>query len=748
MSESLPDLEAKLRLDTASLDQAVGHASKVGSFIGSAFGNLAADAIGSGLNAVTSFVGGAISAAQESAKIGKATDAIILATGGAAQVSSEHVSDLATSLSMATGVDDELIQSGENMVLTFKNIQNQGDGVNAIFDRTNSAALDLSAAGFGSVESASVMLGKALNDPAQGLTALGRAGVTFTEEQKKQVKALQDQGDLLGAQKVILSEVEHQVGGVAAATADPMARANVAIGNLQEQLGGYLLPILGRAADYLVGTVLPALSGMADGAMQVFDNLGSGGEAISGVLTPAFSTLSGIIGPLVSTVFNSLSDTWGELSDHAADLAPQLSQLGGLASAAGGLIGQALTPVLAVVGQIIGGLLLPAFSTLVGIFVGSVMPIFTLVAGIIVGTVLPAIVSLATWIGAQLSPLITQASMVFQTQIVPALQSFAAQVQGAIVAAQPFIGLMVEVISWLVRFIVSALVPVISKLLEWAGPVLGFVFGALGTLIGWIGNALGWIARVAPAIVGAISGFVQFAGGVASNIANAVGFVIALPGRIIGALGGLAGSLFNTAWSAFSQFVSGISSGAGGAIGFVAGLPGRLLGALGDLGSLLFNAGWSMLQGLASGIRSGISAAVGALTGGLDQLRNLIPHSPAKEGPFSGRGWTTYAGEAIMGGLAEGMDGSMGVAVDSAGRVMAATRAALTGGAGSTGLLVGAGVGVAATGPTGATAAGGAMPVPIVHVYIGDRELTELVDVRVDYGLDGLADTINRRANA
>src|ERR1700712_5749455 len=69
--------------------------------------------------------------------------------------------------------------------------------------------------------------GKALNDPLKGISALSRAGVTFTQSQQDSIKAMVGANDLLGAQKIILGEVEKQVGGTAKATATNGEKASV-----------------------------------------------------------------------------------------------------------------------------------------------------------------------------------------------------------------------------------------------------------------------------------------------------------------------------------------------------------------------------------------------------------------------------------------------------------------------------------------------------------------------------------------
>jgi hypothetical protein len=197
-----------------------------------------------------------ISEAQESAKIGRLTSQVIKSTGGVANISAKQVGALAESLSNKTAMDDELVQSGANLLLTFKNIRNETGKGNDVFNQATAAALDLSVAGFGSVENTSKQLGKALNDPIKGITALGRAGVTFTEQQKEQIKVLVESGDVLGAQKIILGEVQSQVGGAAKAAADPMERLKVIAGNLGERIGTHLLPYINKAADWL-GENLP-----------------------------------------------------------------------------------------------------------------------------------------------------------------------------------------------------------------------------------------------------------------------------------------------------------------------------------------------------------------------------------------------------------------------------------------------------------------------------------------------------------
>lgn len=236
---------------------------------------------------VVDFLGDSIDEAREAEKVGKLTSQVIKSTGGVANISAKQVGNLAGALSNKTGIDDEVIQSGSNLLLTFKNVRNEVGKGNNVFDKATAAAVDLSAAGFGSVETTSKQLGKALNDPIAGITALGRAGVTFTDEQKAMIEGMVQSGDLLGAQKIILGEVESQVGGAAEASATAGEKLAVAWGNFKENIGTALLPLIDKGMSFLTDTVIPALTDLGPklsaGADIVRDFFGrfttGGGEA-------------------------------------------------------------------------------------------------------------------------------------------------------------------------------------------------------------------------------------------------------------------------------------------------------------------------------------------------------------------------------------------------------------------------------------------------------------------------------------
>jgi hypothetical protein len=250
-------------------------------------------AVGAGLAGV---IGGSlVKAAYESQRVMKQTDAIIKATGGAAGLTTTQVAKLSTQLSLQTGVDDELIQSSMNLLLTFKKVQNQAGEGNDIFSKASSLMLDLGNV-FGGTDKAAIQLGKALSNPISGITALRKSGIDFTDQQRAQIKTLVESGKTLEAQKLILAEIESQVGGTAKATATGFDRMKVAIGNVQENLGNLLIPAVERFANAIINDVLPVLDQF--GEIVGEQGIGAGINFLIGSVLNAISNL-GVFGKVV-----------------------------------------------------------------------------------------------------------------------------------------------------------------------------------------------------------------------------------------------------------------------------------------------------------------------------------------------------------------------------------------------------------------------------------------------------------------
>jgi hypothetical protein len=274
MAISLVNLLVKLGLDAGEfskgLDDAEGKADSASkkitaglSAIGGAavVGGLAA--AGAGLAAVGIYTKGAVEAAMEAEVVEAQLNSVLQATGGIAGVTAEQAKGLADAFGKTTMFEDDLILSGENMLLTFTNI---GEDV---FPLATQTMLDMSQALGQDLKSSAMQIGKAINNPIEGISALTRVGVTFTKEQEDQIRAMQEAGDMAGAQGVILGELQREFGGAAEAAggtfAGKMEILQNRLGNVQETLGAALIPLL----LILMTALTPLIEGFAQFVTQI-----------------------------------------------------------------------------------------------------------------------------------------------------------------------------------------------------------------------------------------------------------------------------------------------------------------------------------------------------------------------------------------------------------------------------------------------------------------------------------------------
>lgn len=281
MSNIVPPVLIELQLETAKIraqmeqmntdfkkfGQTVEQQSSfLSRFKAAASGVFAGNLMTQGMNVLQQGIMGAIKDAQELEVIMAKTNAVIASTGGVAGISAEQIRKQAAALEQMSAVDENVIQNGENVIATFTQIRNVAGEGNDIFNQTTKAALDLSAALGQDMQSSSIQLGKALNDPIKGVTALQRVGVTFDAQQKQMIKTMVESGDTLGAQKVILAEVNREFGGAAKAAGDTFAgavfRAKDKVQDFARDLITNLQPILlniGKTVAWLYDTALKPL---------------------------------------------------------------------------------------------------------------------------------------------------------------------------------------------------------------------------------------------------------------------------------------------------------------------------------------------------------------------------------------------------------------------------------------------------------------------------------------------------------
>jgi hypothetical protein len=248
--------------------------SGISTGIGRAIGGLA---IALGFTGIVSGLKDAVAAAEEAKVANDRIDAIAKSMdlfGLDTEKTTDRIKEFADTQELLVGVDAEVIKATQAKLLTFKEIALSADVMGGAFDRATILAQDLAAAGFGEATANATQLGKALNDPIEGISALTRVGLTFTEDQKAVIRSLQETGDMAGAQEIILAELERQVGGTAEATVTDTKKMEIAFGQVSEQIGTALLPLLNEFTTWLTSPEgQETLDQVVEGVTQVIEEL-------------------------------------------------------------------------------------------------------------------------------------------------------------------------------------------------------------------------------------------------------------------------------------------------------------------------------------------------------------------------------------------------------------------------------------------------------------------------------------------
>lgn len=274
-------------------------ASKVLAGVGNSFNQLmkmtaagaavaAAGAFAFGVSAVKSF--------QESENAAAQLNAVLKSTGGVAGVTADEANGLASSLQKVTKFSDEAILGGESLLLTFTNIGKD------IFPQATETMLNMSQALGQDVKSSAIQLGKALQDPILGVTALRRVGVNFSSAQQDVIKKLVETGKAGEAQAMILKELQTEFGGSAKAAGQTFAGKLEILKNsfddIKESVGlvivKALTPFASKLAEVLgnLGQIEFGIQVVTDWLIAFFTKLKDIGTQVWQALLPSLTALA------------------------------------------------------------------------------------------------------------------------------------------------------------------------------------------------------------------------------------------------------------------------------------------------------------------------------------------------------------------------------------------------------------------------------------------------------------------------
>ena len=258
---------------------------------------------------------GWITDAEEQQKVLTQLNAVLASTQNAAGLTAPEITKMALEMSKKTAVEKDAIITGQNMLLTYSNIKENA------FKPATQAVIDMATAMSGgaipnaeAMRSTAEQLGKALNDPITGMTRLQRVGVTFSDQQKEQIKTMMEANNVLGAQNVILGQVAEKFGGSATAQAKTYAGATAQLANAQkelnENLGNALMNILTpliNLMDQVVSAVAdwtsahPVLTEVIAGTVAAVTALAAIGATVAGVMLAWPGILAGVAVAVVAT---------------------------------------------------------------------------------------------------------------------------------------------------------------------------------------------------------------------------------------------------------------------------------------------------------------------------------------------------------------------------------------------------------------------------------------------------------------
>lgn len=621
----------------------------------------------------------AVKAAQESQVVHAQLAAVLESTGGAAGVTSEMANELADSLSKLSGADDEAVLGAENMLLTFTSIGSD------VFPDVSKAVVNMATAmNGGAIPSAqqlrdtAIQVGKAMQDPITGATALRRVGVQLTEAQQEQIKSLMALGDQEGAQKIILAELANEFGSAAEAAGNTFAgklgRLQTQLGNVQETIGGALLPVLtelaSKAADWVegaipqvetflgqMGLVKDAIAALLSG--QGFDVLY---DQINKTFGPDTAKLLGdIIDAIAVFSRDELPKLISAFNDLKGAATPVLDMLGTLAKEAIPLIGDGIKKVIdvgsglvkffhdnelaadALASVLAAGVAIQLGITAVALYgvataaVAAAIPMIALALpfialGVVIAAVILAGVEIVkNWglieLGARALAIVVQQAW---DNITGAIGSAVAAIgdawnglMGALDLLQShFIEILGFLVGSLVRWAGDAVAAIGQFVSDFPGQVLGaasaaqesintFIDGAVSALAGWAGDAV-------AAIAGFVTGLPQGVSDAGSGALEALGqFVSDGVAALEGAVGDFLGAGADMVWGV----INGITQTIPNALGAIGNAVSQFVGAFkAGLGIsspsrvMATEVGQPMVEGIAQGITDGAPVVVTAIS--------------------------------------------------------------------------------------------------------------------------------------
>ena len=490
-----------------------------------------------------------------------------------------------------------------------------------------------------------------------------------------------------------------------------MEKAGTAISILMDGLANALRnPAIADGVNKLFDGIVQAAIALAPAFAAVAPSvgalLGAVGDIVKAIaplvtqvaqgLSPAFADFKQSLAPVVDELAKGLSEALKVVLPVIADVVKQIAefmrnnpQLTSTILLVVGAMAQ-LAPVIGTVVSIIGtiasvvGAIIPVIGAVAGVLAGLSAPVLAVVAGI--GLLVAAFVTAL----ASSEPLRNSLAQIFEGLVTMVQPIVAAVIPVLVQIGEAFIGMVTTVVGALVPMvttiveiaaqIVSFLAPIVAFLIQTFSPAFEFIGKTVSDIFGFIGKVIADAVNIITGILnvflsalrgdweGAWNGILDVLKGILDFIVNTITGAFDVVMHIFENLAKMLVDIWNNLWNGIGDFVVGawngitktISDGVGSAVEFVKSMPGKIKDGLGNLGGMLVDSGKALIGGFIDGIKSMLSGVTDAVGGVMKAIGDFFPHSPAKRGRFSGRGYTTYSGRALIGDFANSIEAGRG----------------------------------------------------------------------------------------
>lgn len=404
------------------------------------------------------------------------------------------------------------------------------------------------------------------------------------------------------------------VGKLAGILGDALGKALEAVMPVIEWLAELLGTVL-KAAVEAFGAVIEWLVGLFSGASDETSAFGKAWEWVLGVMEPIAAWFQGTFGPIIESLGDMFGAIWDQLKMFWESVGvPTIEAIK--------LGWEMLWQSIQAVWEVVGPPLMLAIETAWN----NIQIVFETVWNIIV------VIFQTAWDTVQI--IIETALGVIQGIIDTVTAVIQGDWEGVWNAIRGIIETVWEGITAAVETAINAVMEIIDSVLQGISAIWENIWNSIKGVLSQVWND----------IVSAVSGFIE---SVRSTVSNVLTSIQGTWNSIWTSISTFFSEIWKGIQSAATEFMNGVKETFESVLEFIGKIPEKVKDLFSNMGSLLLESGKALVNGFLEGIKSAWGKVTGWVSDGLGKLRNLFPFSPAKEGPFSGRGWVTYSGESL-----------------------------------------------------------------------------------------------------